>query len=601
MRKGDYEAELIEPTELNPGEEATLKVRYENRSEESNHYLRRLLIRPTWGEQVQRSECIETTIPQGEARSIDQSMDTPPSIGGRQGGEIGVEVSFDNISSDTQAVWTDRVERIPVNAPTYHALICVHSNETGYSPITSLLRDWGFELSVVQSQEDLHNRIESDGTYPDCVFALILDSEPAENKSLATAAVSEVRNIDKKVPVIIIKDRTIDEAGIPPDDNNRDLARHIEIESGDTQKLESRHGDRLMSIRNSIETERQEILIDLSIDPKDLPEKLSRGFIDALFWMIVFDRLGLDERTERTLDQIGVPEFEPNESAPESGTTEVDDQQQSKASHASDDTRIPQPSRNEDTTVIVQKLKALELIAHVDPGAILDTGAGEKIVSLLDHEKKEVGTSAADAHSALVSNHSKNIVADIGLSQYPEEWELLRQATAAQGFIEALDHANEEIRLAAAHAIGRWLEDADAVTRTQASDCLANLLTDEYQRVRRKAAFALGEVAKEFPKAVVQAGAVGDLTDLLTDEHETVREWAAFALGEIAMHFPKVVIRAGGHHELSQGLRDSSTNVRTQADVALNKLGKTHPDEVWQARANATGGVFYRILSWVWG
>ena len=243
----------------------------------------------------------------------------------------------------------------------------------------------------------------------------------------------------------------------------------------------------------------------------------------------------------------------------------------------------------------------MKLIAHVDPGAILDTGAGEKIVSLLDHEKKEVGTSAADAHSALVSNHSKNIVADIGLSQYPEEWELLRQATAAQGFIEALDHANEEIRLAAAHAIGRWLEDADAVTQTQASDCLANLLTDEYQRVRRKAAFALGEVAKEFPKAVVQASAVGDLTDLLTDEHETVREWAAFALGEIAMHFPKVVIRASGHHELSQGLRDSSANVRTQADVALNKLGKTHPDEVWQARANATGGVFYRILSWVWG
>ena len=124
-------------------------------------------------------------------------MDTPPSIGGRQGGEIGVEVSFDNISSDTQAVWTDRVERIPVNAPTYHALVCVHSNETGYSSIASLLRDWGFELSVVQSQEDLHNRIESDGTYPDCVFALILDSEPTENKSLATAAVSEVRNIDK--------------------------------------------------------------------------------------------------------------------------------------------------------------------------------------------------------------------------------------------------------------------------------------------------------------------------------------------------------------------------------------------------------------------
>ena len=317
-----------------------------------------------------------------------------------------------------------------------------------------------------------------------------------------------------------------------------------------------------MSIRNSIETERQEILIDLSIDPKDLPEKLSRGFIDALFWMIVFDRLGLDERTERTLDQIGVPEFEPNESAPESGTTEVDNQQQSKGSHASDDTRIPQPSRNEDTTVIVQKLKALELIAHVDPGAILDTGAGEKSSRCLIMAKKEVRTSAADAHSALVNNHSKNIVADIGPSQYPEEWELLRQATAAQGFIEALDHANEEIRLAAARAIGRWLEDADAVTRTQASDCLANLLTDE---------------------------------------HEKVREWAAFALGEIAMHFLKVVIRASGHHELSQGLRDSSANVRTQADVALNKLGKTHPDEVWQARANATGGVFYRILSWVWG
>jgi HEAT repeat protein len=199
---------------------------------------------------------------------------------------------------------------------------------------------------------------------------------------------------------------------------------------------------------------------------------------------------------------------------------------------------------------------------------------------LLDHEKKEVGTSAADAHSALVSNHSKNIVADIGPSQYPEEWELLRQATAAQGFIEALDHANEEIRLAAARAIGRWLEDADAVTRTQASDCLANLLTDEHETVRQHAAFALGKVAKEFPKAVVQAGAVGDLTDLLTDEHETVREWAAFALGEIAMHFPKVVIRAGGHHELSQGLRDSSTNVRTQADVALNKLSTSQSSPV---------------------
>ena len=90
--------------------------------------------------------------------------------------------------------------------------------------------------------------------------------------------------------MIIIKDRTVDRAGIPPDNNNQDLARHIEIESGDTQKLESRHGDRLMSVRNSIETERQEILIDLSTDPKDLPEKLPRGFIDALFWMIVFDR-----------------------------------------------------------------------------------------------------------------------------------------------------------------------------------------------------------------------------------------------------------------------------------------------------------------------
>ena len=124
----------------------------------------------------------------------------------------------------------------------------------------------------------------------------------------------------------------------------------------------------------------------------------------------------------------------------------------------------------------------------------------------------------------------------------------IRDLRVVEPLIQALKDEHWDVRRRAAWALGNMGEPA--------VEPLIQALKDEHWDVRRKAAWALGNIG--------DAKAIGPLIQALRDEYPDVREEAAWALGNIRD------ARAIG--SLIQALRDEYPDVRRQAARSLAVL-----------------------------
>lgn len=137
---------------------------------------------------------------------------------------------------------------------------------------------------------------------------------------------------------------------------------------------------------------------------------------------------------------------------------------------------------------------------------------------------------------------------------------------------KSLSDADASVRRSAAFALGRMGEDA----RDAVPDLVARL-RDEDDKVRDMAASAIGDIARALKggnaEAWQQSG--GRLVQVLQDdEYERVRRSAAYALGAFG---PQA---AGATDLLKKGLRDSKASVRQNAAWALGQIGVQAGDAV---------------------
>jgi HEAT repeat protein len=167
---------------------------------------------------------------------------------------------------------------------------------------------------------------------------------------------------------------------------------------------------------------------------------------------------------------------------------------------------------------------------------------------------------------------ANRILADISLTDFTD--------TLAQPFIEALKDEDERVRRRAAEALGKMKAEAavpqlmealrdeasfvrrsavyalGAMKTEAASPSLVEALKDEDERVRRRAAEALGKMKAE--------AAVPQLMEALRDKDSDVRRSAAQALGAMKAE--------AGIPSLVEALKDKDSDVRTSAAEVLGEM-----------------------------
>ncbi|GIP33208.1 HEAT repeat domain-containing protein [Paenibacillus sp. J2TS4] len=164
------------------------------------------------------------------------------------------------------------------------------------------------------------------------------------------------------------------------------------------------------------------------------------------------------------------------------------------------------------------------------------------------------------------------------------------EAVDAQPWLDQLQHADPELRVAAANRLGLW---GEAAGEAGAVPALARALEDAFEPVRLNAAYGLARMGEQGISALLQAlqhekkaisrtaayglsaagdGAVAGLAAALESQRDEIAVHAAFALGELRQ------LAAPAVPALIKLLAHSSEPVRYTVVEALCNIGTPHEE-----------------------
>ncbi|CAE7804942.1 mpeV [Symbiodinium sp. CCMP2456] len=152
---------------------------------------------------------------------------------------------------------------------------------------------------------------------------------------------------------------------------------------------------------------------------------------------------------------------------------------------------------------------------------------------------------------------------------------------AVPNLLKALVDSDASVQALAALALGRmghFTEAKESLLRE-----LRNSLQDTDEEVRKRAALAVWEVAKEGPEEGTLTEAVPELTKALQDSDSSVRFYAAKALALMGQELDEAV------PELLQELDDPQAEIRIHAAEAIGSIGKEADEVLHQLQKAAAG------------
>ena len=551
-----------DPTEeLNPNSEYELELKYINESDRT-HQLKAVHLAPTWELSSKHRHYVNANIPPGRAEQIGPIPQTiPADLTGRQGFRIALKVGKSistpesGESPNYETIWMDPPQRWSITGTdrtNHQALVCVAGEPGEYQPINSLLKDYGYDPSFVESKVELQQHLTPGSNDITLVCGVLLEDGLSDERSYVISSMlphaedgDDITDLHRDaIGSVVVRASSAENAA---------WATHAhvygEIESYERLELEREIGPQLRTLRTVSQTDLWEHLSDLAEELNTTP----REIIDS--WSTDLAKGAIAAGAEAQFDLLS------------SAISSVE---------ASEDKE--KRSGSEGEVAVRDGIGVLSLANKEGSIAVIKHNRLNELLDLLTHQ------------NPVVRENATKIASNLLRFRYGEQLisykSLLIERGAVSQFTTLLDDEEVGIRTEATNALESVArQHPKPVIKAGALTPLTACLDDEEGKVRTEAAGALGNVAAQYPKPLIKAGTLGPLTACLDDEEDGVREKAANTLGSIAKKYPKPVIKAGALTPLIDCLDDKEGKVRTKAAGALENVAAQYPKPVIKAGA----------------